>query len=235
MNNPSVSIVIPAYNESTRIRPLLSEISELCELREPGTPVIEFIFVCDGTDNTGDIIRDYKKNYQYLMIRCLDFPRRLGKGGGVRRVAVHPHHLSGSWMLIICSVSEMVRISHLSENMTVYCSRHLPGQVLQRKQPLLRRVQSRIFNGIIRLLFGLSFYDTQCGAKVFRKDALDAVLPGLRSTGFEFDVELLWHLSKSGYSLIEVPVIWNDTLDSRLRLSDTFSMLASLFRIRLGD
>jgi glycosyltransferase involved in cell wall biosynthesis len=238
MNNPSVSIVIPAYNESTRIRPLLSEISELCELREPDSPAIEFIFVCDGTDNTADIIRDYKKNNQDLMIRCLDFPRRLGKGGGVKAgFAVASTPLVGFMDADnSASVSEMVRISHLiGEHDGVIGSRHLPGQVLQRKQPLLRRVQSRIFNGIIRLLFGLSFYDTQCGAKVFRKDALDAVLPGLRSTGFEFDVELLWHLSKSGYSLIEVPVIWNDTLDSRLRLSDTFSMLASLFRIRLGD
>jgi len=130
-------------------------------------------------------------------------------------------------------VSELVRLSRrIGDHDGVIGSRHLPGQVLQRKQPLFRRIQSRIFNGLIRLLFGLPFYDTQCGAKIFKKQALDAVLPHLRSTGFEFDVELLWQLSRKGYSLIEVPVIWNDTLDSRLRLSDTLSMLVTLFRIR---
>ena len=67
----------------------------------------------------------------------------------------------------------------------------------------------------------------------FKKEAIDAVLPDLRSTGLEFDVELLWHLSRKGYTLIEVPVIWNDTQDSRLRLSDTLSMLVTLFRVRI--
>jgi glycosyltransferase involved in cell wall biosynthesis len=61
MNHPSVSIVIPAYNESTRIRPLLSELTD---------SDLEFIFVCDGTDDTADIIQDYKKIHPDLSIRC---------------------------------------------------------------------------------------------------------------------------------------------------------------------
>jgi hypothetical protein len=130
-------------------------------------------------------------------------------------------------------IAELIRLSRLiRDHDGVIGSRHLPGQVLLRKQPLSRRIQSRIFNTIIRVMFGLTFYDTQCGAKVFRKEALDAVLPDLHAKGFEFDVELLWHLSKKGYSLIEVPVIWNDTQDSRLRFADTVSMLITLLRIR---
>jgi hypothetical protein len=130
-------------------------------------------------------------------------------------------------------MSELIRLcSLIGEHDGIIGSRHLPGQVLQRKQPIMRRIQSRAFNGIIRLMFGLPFHDTQCGAKVFRKEALDTVLPSLHSRGFEFDVELLWHLNKRGYSLIEVPVVWNDTLDSRLRIRDTFSMLITLLRIR---
>jgi dolichol-phosphate mannosyltransferase len=226
MNHPSVSIVIPAYNESGRIRPLLSELTD---------SDLEFIFVCDGTDDTADIIQDYKKNHPDMTIKCLTFPHRLGKGGGVRAGFTVA---SGSLVGLMdadnsTKVSELVRLSRrIGDHDGVIGSRHLPGQVLQRKQPLFRRIQSRIFNGLIRLLFGLPFYDTQCGAKIFKKEALDAVLPHLRSTGFEFDVELLWQLSRKGYSLIEVPVIWNDTLDSRLRLSDTLSMLVTLFRIR---
>lgn len=81
-------------------------------------------------------------------------------------------------------------------------------------------------------MFGLPFYDTQCGAKIFRKEAIDAVLPEIRSKGFEFDVELLWRLKRKGYSIVEVPVIWNDTLDSRLCLHDTLSMITTLIRIR---
>ncbi len=58
---------------------------------------------------------------------------------------------------------------------------------------------------VIRLLFGLTFNDTQCGAKVFKKSAVDAVLPLLVSRGFEFDVELIWRLVKAGYRIEEYP------------------------------
>ena len=227
MNYPSASIVIPAYNESTRIRPLLSELSD---------PDLEFIFVCDGTDDTAVIVQDYKENHPDLTIQCLTFPHRLGKGGGVKAgFAVASAPLVGFMDADNSTkVSELVRLFRLiGDHDGVIGSRHLPGQVLQRKQPLCRRIQSRIFNGLIRLLFGLPFYDTQCGAKIFKKEAIDAVLLDLRSTGFEFHVELLWHLSRKGYTLIEVPVIWNDTQDSRLRLSDTLSMLVTLFRVRI--
>lgn len=226
MIQPSVSIVIPAYNESTRLAPLLLGITD---------PGIEFIFVCDGTDNTADIIRDYSQNHPELNIVCLSFPHRLGKGGGVYagfRRASAP--LVGFMDADNSTpVSELIRLHDLIADYDgIIGSRHLPGQVLQRKQPLTRRIQSRLFNGIIRLMFGLPYHDTQCGAKIFKKDVIDGVLPYLHSKGFEFDVELLWHLKKRGYSIIEVPVIWNDTEDSRLRMADTISMLITLFRIR---
>lgn len=228
MNKLYLSIIIPAYNESNRVNSLLLSLTN---------PYIEFIFVCDGTDNTVEIILNYKKNQPDLMIRCLTFSHRLGKGGGVQAgFAVASAPLVGFMDADnSTTVHEMVRISHLiGDHDGIIGSRHLPGQIIQRKQPFYRRIQSRLFNSVIRLMFGLPFYDTQCGAKIFRKEAIDAVLPLLHSKGFEFDVELLWHLSKNGYSLIEVPVIWNDTKDSRLRISDTISMFITLLRIRLG-
>lgn len=226
MKQPLVSIVIPAYNEATRITPLLLGLSD---------PDIEYIFVCDGFDNTADIIWDYSQNHPEMNIECLIYPHRLGKGGGV-----HVGFRSAKSPLVgfmdadnSTPVSELIRLCKLiGDHDGIIGSRHLPGQVLQRKQPVFRRIQSRAFNGIIRLMFGLPFHDTQCGAKVFRKHALDAVLPELRSKGFEFDVELLWRMKKRGFSLIEVPVLWNDTQDSRLRMNDTISMLITLLRIR---
>ncbi|PWR75161.1 dolichyl-phosphate beta-glucosyltransferase [Methanospirillum stamsii] len=226
MTEPSFSIVIPAYNEETRISPLLEGLTN---------PEIEYIFICDGDDNTDFIIRNYAETHDELNIQCYSFPHRLGKGGGV-----YTGFKKASAPLIgfmdadnSTSVSELIRLcSLIGHHDGIIGSRHLPGQVIHRKQPLYRRIQSRAFNGLIRLMFGLPFHDTQCGAKLFRKEAIYTVLPHLHCRGFEFDVELLWQLKKRGYSLIEVPVIWNDTLDSRLRLSDTIAMLATLLRIR---
>lgn len=229
MSDPFLSIVIPAYNEANRIMPLLSELSD---------PGVEYILVCDGDDETPEIIQKYSTKHPELTLRILVFPDRLGKGGGV-----HAGFLQASAPLVgfmdadnSTPVFEIIRLcTIIGEYDGVIGSRHLPGQVLMRKQSVARRMQSRVFNGIIRLLFGLSFYDTQCGAKVFRKKALDTVLPSLRAKGFEFDVELLWRLKTTGFFVTEVPVIWNDTEDSRLRLSDTFSMFLTLFRIRFGS
>ena len=80
---------------------------------------------------------------------------------------------------------------------------------------------------------GLDFRDTQCGAKVFKKSAIDAVLPLMVSRGFEFDVELLWRLTGAGYKIREVPIAWQNKGDSRVRKRDMIMMLAGLFRVRL--
>ncbi|PKL60082.1 MAG: glycosyl transferase, partial [Methanomicrobiales archaeon HGW-Methanomicrobiales-4] len=68
------SIIIPAYNEEDRIGRLLSELSDTDA---------EFIFVCDGTDNTPDLINAFSCEHPGITIRCLEYSRRLGKGGGV--------------------------------------------------------------------------------------------------------------------------------------------------------
>lgn len=223
---PNHSIIIPAYNEEKRLPRLLSHLSDT---------QAEFIFVCDGTDQTVQVIADFSSAHPELTIRCLTFSTRLGKGGGVYegfRAATAP--LVG-FMDADNSTSyhEMVRlISLVGKSDGIIGSRHMPGSDVQTHQPLLRRVQSRIFNLIIRILFGLQYYDTQCGAKVFRREAVVSVLDQLHATGFEFDVEILWRMKQAGFRIIEVPVAWNDAGDSRLQTSDAFSMLKTLIRLR---
>ena len=86
---------------------------------------------------------------------------------------------------------------------------------------------------LFRSLFGLSFKDTQCGAKVFKKSAIDAVIGDMVSSGFEFDVELLWRLSRKGYTIREIPIKWTNMSDSRVTRSDAGGMLAGLLKLRI--
>ncbi len=225
---PPYSLVIPAYNEEKRIRPLFDAID-----RFNG----ELIVVCDGTDGTAQVVEEISRKRTDLSIRCLTFDRRLGKGGGV--IA----GLSAAQALLVgffdadgsTTIAEMMRLfSFLSENDGAIGSRWVDGSTLTVRQGILRRIESRSFNLLIRCLFGLDFHDTQCGAKVFRKTAIDRILPGLVSRGFEFDVELLWRLKMAGYHVIEVPVEWQNKGDSRVRKRDMVRMVRSLFRIRLG-
>ncbi len=230
MTNPvvSFSLVIPAYNEENRIQSLFDEISVFDG---------ELIVVCDGTDRTADRVSRIAENRKDLTIRCLVFDHRLGKGGGVieglnaaRAPLVGYFDADGS-----TSIGEMIRLfSRLADADCAIGSRWVPGSTLRVRQGFMRRMESRAFNLLIRLLFGLTYHDTQCGAKVFKKGAIDSVLPQMTSRGFEFDVELLWRLQRAGYSITEVPIAWQNKGDSRVQKRDMIRMLKGLFAIRFG-
>ena len=222
----SCSLVIPAYNEEARIRPLLEGIG-----RFDG----ELIVVCDGTDRTAGVVEEIAEKRPDLLIRCLRFDHRLGKGGGVLAglaAAVAPvagyFDADGS-----TSIGEMLRlVSAIGSADGAIGSRWVPGSKLTVPQGFMRRMESRGFNLIIRTLYGLPYHDTQCGAKVFRKAALDTVLPAMVSRGFEFDVELLWRMKRAGFSVGEFPIAWQNTGDSRVQSSDMVRMLFGLLKIR---
>ena len=220
------SLVIPAYNEESRIRPLLEGIG-----RFGG----EIIVVCDGTDRTADVVGEIAADRPDLEIRCLSFTHRLGKGGGVlaglsaaRAPLVGYFDADGS-----TSMGEMLRLfKAVGSADGAIGSRWVPGSNLTVRQGWLRRMESRAFNLIMKILYGLPYHDTQCGAKAFRKAAVDTVLPSMISRGFEFDVELLWRLRSAGFTINEVPIEWQNKGDSRVKKRDMIGMLSGLIRVR---
>ncbi|MCM2466371.1 dolichyl-phosphate beta-glucosyltransferase [Methanoculleus oceani] len=228
VNRADCTLVIPAYNEERRIRSLFKDISGFAG---------DLVFVCDGTDATPAVIGAFAADHPLLRIRCLTFPARLGKGGGVvagMKAATTPFvgymDADGS-----TSLSEMERLfDRLATADGAIGSRWVPGSVLTVRQGFRRRAESRLFNLLVRLLFGLDYRDTQCGAKAFRKEAVDAVLSSTRSTGFEFDVELLWRLAQSGYRVEEVPITWENRDESKVMASDAKEMLRGMLRLRFG-
>ncbi len=220
------TLVIPAYNEEGRISALLEKMGDFGG---------KIIFVCDGDDRTAEYISDFSERHPDSSIRCLSYGERLGKGGGViagMKAAQTPYigfmDADGS-----TSPAEMIRLfSLLSDADSVIASRWLADSVIPVRQDFVRRLVSRGFNAFTRLLFSLPFHDTQCGAKVFRKTALDEVLPAMRSTGFEFDVELLWRLKKAGFTIREEPTVWENRSESSVMVVDWVRMLLNLLQIR---
>lgn len=227
-SEPSESLVIPAYNEENRIRQFLESITGFRG---------ELIVVCDGNDRTAEVVMDVARRRGDLSIRCLTFDHRLGKGGGViaglaeaKGRLVGYVDADGS-----TGISEMLRLfAHLTEADGAIGSRWVNGSTMTVRQGILRQAESRCFNLLIRLLFGLKYHDTQCGAKVFTKEAVDAVLPHMIARGFEFDVELLWRMKRAGFCVVEVPVEWQNKGDSRVRKRDMIQMLRGLVSVRFG-
>ncbi len=225
---PDHTFIIPAYNEEKRIRGLLDQM--------PGR-VGRFIVVCDGTDATPEIVTSFSRENPDLDLVCLTFSRRLGKGGAVREGFVRAAGTLAGFMdadgsTSIAQMEEL--IAAIGDADGIIGSRWLPGSVVPVRQGIARRVESRVFNLLVRLLFSLPYSDTQCGAKVFKKSAVDAVLSDMVSTGFEFDVELLWRLSRKGFRVKEYPITWENQEASRVNVGDIFRMLAALITLRLG-
>jgi glycosyltransferase involved in cell wall biosynthesis len=229
-NNPNISIVIPAYNEEARIE---SVIKNLCDHFQDQ----EIIAVCNGcTDNTNHLLNTLRS--QYPQIQIINFSQKLGKGGAI----IEGFKVAQGERIGFADADDSVEPSdikklfdELDNSDGVIASRRLSASKITSHQPIIRRFSSRVFNIIVRALFDLNFKDTQCGVKVFRKEVIKDVLDSLSTTGFEFDVELLWKLKNEGYRIVEFPVIWKHTEGSTFHLTDAPKMLLSLLRVRLRN
>jgi dolichol-phosphate mannosyltransferase len=228
-NNPNISIVIPAYNEEARIE---SVVKNICD-HFPGQ---EIIAVCNGcTDNTYHVLNSLRSRYPQIQI--LNFPQKLGKGGAI----IEGFKVAQGERIGFADADDSVEPSDikklfdaLDNSDGVIASRRLSASKITSQQPIIRRFSSRVFNIIVRALFDLTFKDTQCGVKVFRKEAIKDILDSLSTNGFEFDVELLWKLKNKGYRIVELPVVWKHAEGSTFRLTNAPVMLLSLLKIRLS-
>ena len=229
-----LSIVIPAYNEEARIRPTLDAYTSYFEAKYGKD--VEFIVVVNGSrDGTEDIVREVAGRSP--QVRSIIEPRAIGKGGAIMRgfeVA------TGEWVGFVDADNATLPeafddlVTHIGDAGAIIASRYIPGAKVSPRQPLSRRIASRVFNKLIRLLFKLKITDTQCGAKLLRGDAMRAALPHLGLTRWAFDVDLLFQLRRLGYRIAEVPTTWSDRGGSKLKIGRTsLEMFMAICRLRL--
>ena len=127
---------------------------------------------------------------------------------------------------------ELVR--HIGEADCVIGSRWLTGAVIHQSQTGQRRFASRAFHLIVQLLFWLNIRDTQCGAKVMKRAAVEKIHPYLRIADMAFDINLLVALKRAGFHILEVPTEWTDKIGSKVVLGQTsLTMFLSVVRVRL--
>lgn len=221
------SIIIPAYNEELRIKDVVLGLSE----RFPGK---EIMVVCDGMDGTKAIVE--KISIKKPSIKVLNFDERLGKGGAI----IEGFKAASGDRIGFVDADESVSPEDI-ENMFnslekadgIIASRRLKESKILVEQPMKRRVASRFFNIFVRSFFGLPFKDTQCGAKIFKREAIYEILDDLETRGFEIDVEILWRLKNKGYSVVEYPITWKHSDGSKFRLMQSRNMLFSLLKVKI--
>ncbi len=112
-------------------------------------------------------------------------------------------------------------------------SRALPDSDVRLRQNRLREGMGKIYNILVRRLVIKGIRDTQCGFKLFRRNAALDIFSRVRTEGFGFDVEALFLARILGYSIGQVPVIWINSPQSKVRiLGSSLGMIRDLFRIR---
>jgi dolichyl-phosphate beta-glucosyltransferase len=232
---PELSIVIPAYNESRRIGATLeAAVAYLADSHTSG----EIVVVDDGSrDDTAALVARYAESHP--MVRLLRNDRNRGKGYTVRHGVLEAR---GDAVLFcdadgstpMAEASKLLAVLEAGQADLAIGSRALPKSELARPQPWYRRAMGWGFRNLVRLIAIRGFRDTQCGFKAFRRDVAQAVFRRQTLDGFAFDVEVLFIARRLGYRVVEVPVRWLDSPDSRVRAGrDSARMLLDLFRIRV--
>lgn len=213
-----VSLVIPAYNEASRIQTTVLEAIEYFRGR---SQPCEIIVSADGTDGTREAAQQLV--IAYPNIRVIGSAERRGKGHGIRQaVQIATGDVIGfSDADNKTPISEFDKIAPLLQagREVVIGSRGMRGSRIERRQPLYRRVGSRGFALFMQTATGLrGIVDTQCGFKFFQGDVARDLFRRQRIDGYMFDVEILYIARQRGYGIEEVAVRWRDDGDSRLNL-----------------
>jgi len=223
-----LDIVIPAHNEEHRIDRTLTAYRTVCGGRH-----VRFHVALDGcTDGTAAIVGRHQAEDDRVSLH--EYPK-LGKGGVIAETFRRSDADVLGFVDADCATppSEMLRLADVAAHSGgAIASRHHPASVLPRSRSRVRRATSAGFAFGVRRLLGLGYRDTQCGAKVLRRDALDRILPRIEAQDLLFDVELLLAARETGQEIVEVPTVWIDQDGSRVDpVADTRRMSLSLFRL----
>jgi glycosyltransferase involved in cell wall biosynthesis len=227
------SIIIPAYNESTRIGATLDRV--LAYVAERGWDA-EVIVVNDGSrDNTVEVVSQYTEKHPAL--RLLENPGNRGKGYSVRHGMLHAR----GQLLLFSDADLSSPIEEAAKLLAALAggadiaigSRWLRADLQTRRQPLYRQLFGRVFNLLLRLILGLKFKDTQCGFKAFTGRAAQAIFPLQKIERWGFDPELLYLANKLGFIVVEVPVAWAHRGGTRISpVRDGLRMFGEMLKIR---
>jgi glycosyltransferase involved in cell wall biosynthesis len=223
-----LDIVIPAHNEEARIGRMLATYRRACT-----DPAVRFLVAMDDCrDRTAQIVADHRDDDG--RVECVAYPK-LGKGGVI---AESFRRADGDLVAFVDAdgatpPQELLRLADaaLQADGAIATRRH-PASVLPARRTFARRLTSAGFALAVRRLLGLQYRDTQCGAKVLRREVVEDILPRLRARDLLFDVDLLATAAEAGHRIVEVPTIWIDQEGSRVSaVGDSGRMGASLLKL----
>ncbi|MBA3633488.1 MAG: glycosyltransferase family 2 protein [Acidobacteria bacterium] len=208
----TLSIVIPAYNEQSRLG---ESVKKILSYIEKGSLSAELIVVDDGsTDATAEVARRACGEFPAIKTKVIRYEENRGKGFAVKTgllASVGDVALFSDADLStpISELPKLVAPIQNGEYDIIFGSRALDRSLIGVHQPWRREQGGKVFNLIVRTLTGLPFWDTQCGFKAFNMEKFRLLLDVMTIDRFGFDVEFLYVANYHGLRLKEIPVRWN--------------------------
>lgn len=214
----NITLIVPCFNEANRL--------PIATIKNSSSN-ISFVFVDDGsTDNTVEIIRQHFPNKESLVA----LPNNAGKGEAVRRGILHvlndPAYSRSEWLGFwdadlaapLTELNLLLKTAAASQADAVFGSRvQRLGSIINRSPQ--RHYLGRAFATVISNMLNIRVYDSQCGAKIFSRDAASKVFNDPFISRWIFDVELLCRLIDSHFKVVECPLeSWSDIADSKLKV-----------------
>ena len=237
MPEPSLLLLIPAYNEADRIEPVLREVVRYFEANYTGK--FQVVVVLNGCrDNTLEVVKGLAAKHP--VISWQNHPDPIGKGGAlIEGLRLAPMadvvgYVDADGATPPEAFHKLIKLTDKAD--CVIGSRWLPGSVLHQAQPWLRRFTSRCFHLVVETLFWMHIKDTQCPAKVMRRAVAEKIHPLLLIADLAFDVNLIVATKRAGFTVLEVPTEWTDKAGSKVTSSlfrSSLTMFLSVVRLRL--
>jgi glycosyltransferase involved in cell wall biosynthesis len=231
-----ISIVLPAYNEASRIEKCVREVERAVSSFSGS---YEIIVAEDGsTDGTDQILANLSKRNS--RIGFLHSPVRLGKGKAIKQAL----RLARGDVIVFMDVDLSASLKYLPRIVQLakehrglaIGSRHVKGSRVQR--PFTRTVFSLTYNLLARMLFLDGIRDHQCGFKAMSREVAEVVRDNAKSDGFFLDTEIILQCKRQGFPVVEVGVEWYETKkrnESVIKpLRDAAKMGLDLLRFRLN-
>jgi len=238
MKNTKVSVITPCFNEGKNIRKNIKRINDYLKQR---FDFYEIIAVNDGSrDNTAEELAALQRE---IGLKIIDNAENQGKGGTVRDGMLASDEKSEIVMFLDSDlgipVEELDKFIEEIKNGydIVIASRFVPGLKIVRPVQLHRRLMEKAFR-LIRMMItnNWNVKDTQCGFKVFRREAAMKIFPKITVKRFAFDAEVIFVANKHKYKIKELPIHLQNPPSRSLRIfRDPVNMIWDLLRIRRND
>ena len=228
-----ISVIVPVYNEEELIAGTLREIDSF--LKSSGWE-FEIIVVDDGSI---DKSKETVKTLNNSKIKLLEHQRNFGKGRAVKSGMLAS---SGDFLLFmdadnsttIDNLEHFLNQLKSNEADIVIASRDVPGAVIRSHQSLVKERSGKFGNLLVRSLLLSDFKDTQCGFKLFKRECLK-IFKKQTVDGWGFDFEILFLAKRYNFSVLELPVVWTNNPDSKVKTFDYLATLLELFKVKFNN